>query len=108
MHFKKFIVSTAERQGESFTRSLFMTSDEVWGDTDTGYINLKKDGDTAVLYTVACIISADKRTISFTVPKAETASFVGLHKIFVHLTKSDDATFDDIIAEYKITYSEES
>lgn len=90
-----------EYQGESFSSNLGRGF--AWEATDSGYYELLDDTEV-VLSTGATTLAGDLMTLDFLVPKADTATLEGKHRVLIHLTNTLDATVDDVIADYTIIY----
>lgn len=104
MFYERFIDIVVENQGESFSRTLGK-SVGAFSATEDGYWVLK-DTDGTSQATGSVTIATDLSSMSFMVGKTDTATLVGQHTVYVHLTDSADSEFDEVIAEYKITYKE--
>jgi len=107
MHYNPFRDTLSEYQGKSFTRTFYRGDGGEFASTTTGYAKLIDEGTGSEIANVTVTLSGDKKSVSFDIPKATTASLTGKHKLLVNATRSDDSTFDKNIAEYKITYKEE-
>jgi len=108
MHYNPLRDTLSEYQGKSFTRTLYRGDGEEFAATTTGYAKLIDESDGSEVANVSLTLSGDKKNVSFNIPKATTAELTGKHKLLVNATRSDDSTFDKNIAEYKITYKEET
>jgi hypothetical protein len=94
-----------EYQGESFNRSLYKKNGSEWDANQVGNYELVDDTG-AVVSSGDLIKSDDNLSLTIAVPKADTATLVGSYRLLAHLTDTVDTTFDDVIAEYEITYLE--
>lgn len=103
MHYDKLKSVNTEYQGESFNRSIHREDGVVWDDVDQATYSMVDSANVEVS-SGSLTKSVDKLTFDLAVPKADTANLTGAHKLLVTLTKTDDATFSDVIAEYNITY----
>ncbi len=106
MYYNKLVDMLTEYQGESFTRGLSKDNGTEWETEDTGYWELLDDDGVAVS-SGALQKSSDNLSVEISVPKADTESLSGTYVLLVHITRTDDATFNDVIAKYTITYIEE-
>lgn len=92
-------------QGESFSRSLNKESLAVWDSTETAVYEML-DSEGAVVSSGSLTKSGDNLSLILFIPKSDTSDLLGEHLILVHLNDTGDAEFDDVIAEYRITYKE--
>ncbi len=94
-----------EYQGESYSAPITKGDLTVWLAEDTGYHELlNSDGD--VISTGALVHTTDDKGLEFFVPKTDTDSILGFHRLLIHLTNTNNAEFDDVIAEFEIVYSQ--
>ena len=111
MGFVKHTGSKTKYQGTSFTRSIEATtkdennvvSSRAWEDNEVGnYEMTDKDGN--VVSSGDLMKSADKLSLTFTVPDSTTTSFLGKYLIIAYLTDTADEDINEEIAEYNMTY----
>ncbi len=105
MRYNKKYAIAEDYQGESFTRSLNKESLAVWDANEVANYELI-DGDGTVVSSGDLTKSGDNLSLIVSIPKTDTADLIGSYLLLVHLTDTVDTTFDDVIAEYKITYKE--
>lgn len=105
MHYKKLLVITDEVQGESFSRDLKKQDGSIWETEEGAYYQFVNKGGT-VLDTDTLTKSGDDLYLTFHVANTVTADITGDHTLFVRATNTGEATFDDVIAEYRIEYKE--
>lgn len=104
VYAKKFGIAT-EYQGESFTKPLTKESGAVWDANEVANYEML-DGDGNPVSSGDLTKSLDELTLTVAVPKQDTADLAGVYLLLVHLTDTVNTGFDDVIAEYKITYKE--
>lgn len=105
MPFVKLESSHIEYSGESFTKSIKRKSGSAWESTDIlSYEMLDSEG--AVRSSGSLTKSDGDLVVTFTVPSIDTTGIKGKYLILVHLKNTEDATFDDVVAEYDMTYLE--
>jgi len=105
MGFVKKVTADEEYQGESYTLSYFKTSGEIWSSNETGYFEMI-DRDGEIVSNGDLTKSGDNLSLTFMIPKADTASIIGIHTIYSHVTHVDDTTFDDIMGVANVIYME--
>lgn len=103
MHYDKLKSVNTEYQGESFNRSIHREDGVVWDAVDQASYTMT-DSANVVVSSGSITKSVDNLTFDLAVPNTDTANLLGEHLLLVTLTKTDDATFSDVIAEYNITY----
>lgn len=103
MRYNKKYAIAEDYQGESFSRSLNKDSLAVWEATEVADYELI-DGDGVIVSSGALAKSGDNLSLILTVPKADTEALSGSYLLLVYLKDSGDPTFNDVIAEYKMTY----
>lgn len=107
MEYDKYSERVTEYQGESFSKTLYKTTGAQWTTAEGGTFELVDD-TAAVVHSGTLAKSDGDLGLSFSVPTTATAGILGDHLLLVHLTDTGDATFKDVIAEYKIKYVERS
>ena len=105
MPFIKRTGKAVEYAGESFTKSLARKDGSVWEATESGVWELVDDASNQVASGVLTK-SADNLTLTAQIPKTDTVGLGGNYLLLLSITDSDDADFEDVIAEYFIEYRE--
>ncbi len=103
MGFVKYVGILTEYQGESLSKTLAKEDGSEWGATIGGVYSLT-DEDGSEITSGNLVKSGDNLYLSFTIGKTETASLEGKYLLLVSLTDTNDSEFNDVIAEYQITY----
>ena len=103
MPFIKHTSKAIEYQGESFTKSLGRKDASLWLANEQANYKLFDPTGTSVS-TGALVKSGDNLTMTLSVPSADTATLEGICLLLVYQTDDNDATINDVIAEYFITY----
>jgi len=93
-----------EYQGESYSLPILKGDGTVWLSEDTGYHELL-NGDGNVVHTAPLTKSVDDRALIFFVTKTSTNSLLGMHRLLIHLTNTNNVELNDVIAEFEIVYS---
>lgn len=101
-NIKKKQESFREYEGESFYKEIQKPTNDVWLANEGGYWELYNA--TGLVATAPLTLSVDSMNLIVFVPKTDTVGLIGNHKIYVHLTDTNDAGVDDIIGEYKVQY----
>lgn len=104
MAYKKIVKDFKEYAGESFAQSVKKKGSELWLTTETAIYTMYDEAGVVAGVTGNLVLSADKKSIAFMIPKADTAGLLGKHVVLVDLGDSEDATMADVIAEYNIEF----
>ena len=108
MAFVKYKGVAIEYQGESFTKNFYRGKNtdgsyKTWETTDVlTYEMVDNNGEVVSSGDVSKVENNEQ--IKFSVPSEDTASLNGRYLLLVHLKNSEDATFNDVIIEFSITY----
>ena len=103
MHYKPLSAKESEFPGESFGRDLKKDDNSLWGSTEGAYYEMFNSAGELIV-TNTLVKSADELLLTFFIEKEVTEPLIGNHRLLVHATDSDNLSFDDVIAEYKIEY----
>ena len=103
MAYARYTEKITEYQSESFSKVLYKTSGEAWSATETGTYQFIDSTGTELASGAMAKTDGDLG-FGFHVSSTVTAAITGAHILLVTLTDSGDATFNDVIAEYKIKY----
>lgn len=103
MGFVKYKNKATEYQGESFTKTLTKEDGSIWEANEIGYFSMT-DVNALEVSTGSLSKSGDNLGLTFTVSKDDTGSLEGKYLLLIHLNDSIDVNFDDVIAEYEMTY----
>ena len=104
MGYKKIVKDFEEYAGESFSQSILKEGGETWKATEVATYTMYDLGGIVTGVTGALVLSVDRKSIGFMIPKTDTASLSGSHKVMIDLGDSEDANMSDVIAEYNIEF----
>ena len=75
----------------------------IWEVNETGYYEMFS-GNSKIVSNGALLKTGDNLSLYFSVPKTDTGVLEGVYLLLVHLTDTNDATIDDVIAQFSVTY----
>lgn len=106
MYYKALYVRAGEYQEESFNRALTKKDGTEWGSNESAaYKMTNTEGEE--VSSGSLTKSGDSLSLILAIPDDDTVGIVGSHRILVRLSLGDDATFNDVIADYSIMYKDE-
>ena len=103
MAYARYSEKITEYQSESFSKVIYKTSGEIWSTNEVGTYEFI-DATGVVLDTGSMVKTDGNLGFGFNVSSTITEAIVGGHILLVTLADTGDATFNDVIAEYKIKY----
>lgn len=105
MHYNKIFESLPdEYQGESFKRSLGKEDGSIWEDNETASFILT-DSRGNLIAGGSLVKSENSFTLTVSLSKYDTEDLLGNYKMLCFSTRTDNEDFNDVIAEYEITYN---
>jgi len=105
MAYVEYYKEETEYQGESFIKSLYKKTKQIWDINEVGTYTLT-DTFGSVLLNGNLVKSADKLSLTVALGSTDTASLLGVYKLLVYLEDTVNSELKDVLAEYKITYIE--
>ncbi len=101
MFYKKLFSVLNPYSGVSFTRQLSKDNGYDWSNSEQANYEMTDEG--GVVVSSGDLVNNNTH-FSLSVPQVDTVGLIGTYLLLIRLTKDDDSTFNEVIAEYRLTY----